>query len=532
LRRSLLLALLAFVVFAGSVPSGFVLDDRAAIETNPIVNGNLPAGAVWSHDFWGTQPPQMGMFRPVATLWFRLDWMLGSGHPFWFHLTNVLLHALVVAVAYRVGRKLLGETPAIIGALFMATFAAPAEAVQGLVGRADLALALFALLGLAAHRTAGSRGALVSALCFALALGSKESAVVVPAVWLLFDQWKPAERSLRTAILRLLACVPVVGLYSLLRAQAVGAWFRPKADPLLSPLGVADSVGRVFGAGRVFLAHYLKGMVDPFDRLYLCTEPACHPSTPSDAIAWLGLFAAGALVAGIVLLARRRSAAALGLAWFALLFLPISNFLVGSTTSYAERLLYAPAIGLGWAMGVGIERLQTRSAFPGLGRALLVLVLVLNALAVQLRHLDWRSDATLFLSGVEASPDDTVVQVNAAHAHFQQGRMEDAAQHAQAALELWPSNVPAASLLGGALDALDRPNEASAVFRQALEGPGREDVALMTEYARFLAHRGQLADAKVWIARAVGRAPSDAEAVEMQRRIEQALIRQATGATP
>ncbi|MFY0578274.1 hypothetical protein ACN28S_31700 [Cystobacter fuscus] len=187
-RGWVLLGAWTALVYAGAVPSGFVLDDHYAVESNPVVQGEVSPVEAFTRDYWGRVPPDtIGTYRPLAVLTFVLDARVGDGAPWVFHLTNVLLHVLAVLALFGVWRAWAGDTIAWAAAALFAALAAPAEAVHSIVGRADVLAALFGLLGWAAHRAPGLRAATLAAVCYALALLSKESALLYPLVWCLME---------------------------------------------------------------------------------------------------------------------------------------------------------------------------------------------------------------------------------------------------------------------------------------------------------------------------------------------------------
>lgn len=136
----------------------------------------------------GTRFTEVGLFyRPIASLTYAFDHALWGLDPFGYHLTNLLLHGLAavlvaVAVAALLDRPLVGY----LSALLFAVHPLTAEVVPTAARRQDVLLALFVLSALAlfvrAHREE-SRPALFGALlAYALALGSKELAVILPGV--------------------------------------------------------------------------------------------------------------------------------------------------------------------------------------------------------------------------------------------------------------------------------------------------------------------------------------------------------------
>lgn len=484
--RAALLATLAFGAFAGSATSERVLDDTPAIWENPVVRGVVPVREAFVRDSWGLRGPNgLRTFRPLQQLMFAAEYRVGGGDLRILHLVSALLHGLVVAAIYLVFRRLAPEEVALVAAAFAAVVAAPGEAVQSLVGRADVLLALFALLGLAAHRRPGARAAALAALCLAGAFLSKETAVFLPAAWLALDWILPptdAQATLSRRVARF-ALYATLGLAWLLWRQHIfGTWRPPNTDALSNPLAVAALGPRVLGAGRMFAAHYLRGIIDPSHRLYMCSAPECGPAGPGDPVAWLGL----ALVAGLLWaclgLRRRAPIAAAGLAWFLTLFLPVSNLLAASSTPYAERLLYAPLIGLALLLGAGAKALASRTR-PTLAYGTVAALCLGNLAAVQVRNLDWRSNAALYLSALNVIPKSAVVQCHAAHAWFERHDLARADHHATAALDLWPDLPECVLLLGRLREIEGRFDEADRLFTRALRlGPRPATVLACADY--------------------------------------------------
>src|SRR5439155_204024 len=219
-----------------------------------------------------------------------------------------------------------------VAGLLAAVLAPGAEAVQAVVGRADLLQALFCVLGLWLHR----RGSLLAAAAFFCSLLSKESAVMAPFAYAAFDALTPAERRTPWA-----AYVVAAAAYAGLR-YAVAGPMSPVVQAQMNPLVMAPLLESILGAGRVLLERYAWGIVDAFRRLYDCSARECGPAPVSDALAWGGLALALALGAAPIILRKRQPQVAAGLAWFVLFFLPVSNLLLRGPTLYGERLLYVP----------------------------------------------------------------------------------------------------------------------------------------------------------------------------------------------
>ncbi|EDW03302.1 GH11163 [Drosophila grimshawi] len=147
---------LAFVLYLNTLNAGFVYDDRRAILGNADVTGAGPLAQLLQHDYWGTaltDSGSHGSWRPLCVLSFRLNFVLGGGVPFSFHLINILLHCLVTALVGLVARTLLPTRAGVwcTAALF-AAHPIHTESVAGIVGRADLSATIFCLLAFLVYR--------------------------------------------------------------------------------------------------------------------------------------------------------------------------------------------------------------------------------------------------------------------------------------------------------------------------------------------------------------------------------------------
>jgi len=513
--------LVALAVYAGVLPAGFVFDDVPALLENPVVNGERPFAEVWTRDFWGKPPERsIGSYRPVALGSLAVDARLFGLTPGPFHAINWVLHALVTGLVMLAGRRLVGDRAAWWAGLVFATLAAPSEAVQGIVGRADLLLGATALLGLRAHRQPGPWGAALAVAAFGLALGSKESAVMLPVAWASLDLLLPVGAPRRRIGRFALYGLVFVG-YLVLRSRALGGLVTHPADPLSNPLWEADLASRTLGAGRVFLTRYLAGLADPFRRLYDCSAQACGPAEPSDIWAWAGIACFLGLLVAPLLLRRTSPGAAAGLSWAFWVFLPASNLVILGPTIYGERLWYVPAIGLALAAGVLMDRLGDRLHRPGLAWAMMGIWLVLNAVSVQQRNLDWRTPKSLYESGLLDAPDSAKVRYNVATVRFNEGDLQAAEVHSRAAVALWPRHPEARALLAATRDLQGHPEEAEQEFATALrETPGAD---AFFHAATFLARHSRLQEARSLVERARRSFPEDRRLRDLQWRIEERL---------
>ena len=96
----LLLAVLAVAAYAGTLGNQFTFDDRAIIETDPSTANSQSLARLVISPYWTGEGRANRLYRPVTSLSFALNGILGGARPWTFHLVNLLLHALVCIVLY------------------------------------------------------------------------------------------------------------------------------------------------------------------------------------------------------------------------------------------------------------------------------------------------------------------------------------------------------------------------------------------------------------------------------------------------
>jgi tetratricopeptide (TPR) repeat protein len=419
-----LLAVLCLAVYANSLAGEFVWDDNVQIVRNQSIRSleNIPrmfTSSLWSFagaDIAGTNT----YYRPLQTIVFTVVYRLAGLSPMAYHIANVLLHTLATLVVYALFLELrvFGQASLVPAALF-AVHPVHVEAVAWIAGVGELACGFFyftALWMFCRYLNGGRGGWLgISALCFFLALLSKEMAVTLPAAALLILWMKRGELQLSTrkSILSLLPYTFVLALYGAVRLSVIGA----SVPPALSATGSAlDWVT----LGIWMFGRYLRYAFVPYPLVafHLTSLPLAH-RIPSTALYAL-------LIAAIVLLLYlRRNAARTGLFWmgmFAVMLTPVFYF-KGITGGFlfSERYLYiptVPAMALLTALGMQLPRKPAIVAALTLGAVFSVATILENKV--------WRNDETLYARNVAIYPENTYGWVRLAGIHLNKGNSSQA----------------------------------------------------------------------------------------------------------
>jgi protein O-mannosyl-transferase len=375
----------------------FLYDDIGMISENAFLEEPANLGRVLTGRTLA-DPHVVNGRRPAVLATYFLDRAWHGLRPAGWRATNLLLHLgcavfLMLLVTRLTGHRFLAAATGLMFGLHPVLV----EAVHAPGFRADMLCFLFILgflhlhLGAPGRSASGRAGGLA---CLALALLSKETALAAPlvlgALMALFPAAFPAVR--RTRLGALAACLMLAGVFFVLWVllptdlqAAGGSW---NGESLRFPATVWSVPALWTRTLRLLLVPWPLNVTPAF-------EPVATPFSLRFAagIFWLGICGWGAWRAH-----RAEPAVALGLAWMAVFFLPVSN-LWPLLHPVADRYLYAIVPGFALLTGWLLAQ-QTRR-----GRACgLAALAAVYGLLVTLRLAQWGSAEKLWTSAYFQNP--------------------------------------------------------------------------------------------------------------------------------
>ena len=183
-------------LYANSLNGPFIVDDLSYVVSNRLVLGGGNFLSYFGEGFCEASSRGFGCpyYRPLLNLSFRLDYLLWGMNPFGFHLTNVVIHTLVVLLLYVVTRVVFQQRlVAIVASLLFAVHPIHVESVAFVSARTDPPAALFFLLSFLGFyfylkRSQWSLYAYsLSLMAFVMALMTKEIGITIPVILLAYD---------------------------------------------------------------------------------------------------------------------------------------------------------------------------------------------------------------------------------------------------------------------------------------------------------------------------------------------------------
>jgi Flp pilus assembly protein TadD len=453
-----LLLLAVIAVFGQTAGHDFVnFDDDVYVYDNPMVTAGVTLkGLAWAF----LHPSHVDYWRPLSFLSHLLDCQFyglwAGGH----HLTNVLLHMVVVVVLFLVLQAMTGGMwrSALVAAVF-AIHPLRVESVAWVTERKDVLGGLFFVLTLAAYvryarRPAPGRYGAVAVL-FAAGLMCKPTLVPLPLVLLLLDYWPLGRTGLGELVLEKLPLLALAAASCFLTVWTGENALQPVKN---TPLSVRT------GNALVSVLTYVGQLFWPAGLAPWYPNPEGGPAVWAVGLAVVALLA----VSAAVLAVRRRQPWLLtGWFWYLAMLTPTLSM----SQARMDRFTYLSQIGvcvaLTWAAAERTARWRggRRAArWAVAAGAVTALSIVAHA---QCAH--WRDSESLWTHTVACTSRNPLAHTDLGLALASRGEFAEAIEHYRTALEIQPDSIQAHNDLGLALAGCGKFDEAIDHFRTALE---------------------------------------------------------------
>jgi len=435
-----LLAVIVLFVYAPSLSNEFVnWDDGKLIYNNETVK-NFSWESIKTA--WTTFDPEL--YIPLTRFSYQVEYFIFAHNPFYFHLTDLLLHIINTILVFWLLLVLTGKRSiSFFVALLFGIHTLNVEAVAWASARKAVLSSFFFLLSMVSYamfmmKSRKKKYYIWSLLAFFLGLLSKVSIVVLPVLLLLIEYWKQGEIRRRDVLIKwpffliatIFGCIAIVG-----KTQNI-LWL---------------STWDVFLLACRSTVFYFEKLVAPLHLSAFYHEHAAI--TLSSATYFVPLLILIFLLIGVVFSLRWTRLISFCSLWFMILLVPsFSTFIKGGEVFFAsDRYVYLAAIGFFLlvvsAVYAAVQRMQIKHA-SHIAMGVLCAVSLWFASLTHTQSLVWKDTMTLFESAVESRPDVFFSQHNLGWMYFVEGDMDRAIAHLHNAIEIDPTNARAHSNLG------------------------------------------------------------------------------------
>lgn len=412
-------AVVILIVFGNVLFNGFVYDDHYLIKDNPYIKNFSYLGKVLSSDVAVTSSIEKpsGYYRPLSMFFLMVIYKLWGLNTFGLHLMTLLIHLANTFFVFLLIKKISTDVRlGFIAALLFAVHPIHVEAVAPIFNFMGILATLFSLSAFLAfvksRQEGGKRFFVLSAFLFLCAVFSKEEAITLPAIFILYDlyfvsnfKWKAFVRQCKDYLwFFLLAGLYVAArLVVMQKPAALGFW---NLDLAFSVSPTKTLFLQIISIAKIF-SDYLNLLIFPFklSAYYLLDDPLL--------LSGLQIFLSVFIVLGLIVyafyFAKKQK-----LISFSIFFFFISSFMISNLIPigglFAERFMYFPSVFYCVVLAYLFVKLFAyfQDKNNSLGKlvifSIFFIVVGLYAQAAAVRNYVWRNDVILWSDTAQKTP--------------------------------------------------------------------------------------------------------------------------------
>ena len=489
----ILIVVLTALVYASSLKNSFVWDDHHVIVNNNFIKSWKNFPLIFSkaylisgpeRDFYSGHNIGSGQltYRPVITIFHFIDYSFWRLNAFGYHLTNLILHIFnAILLYFFIGLVVKDRRIGLVSSILFALHPVNSESVNVITFRGDLLVFLFFIssffLFIRSDYYKGRKRLfyyIASILLFSLALFSKEMAITLPVLLMLYDYYFVFDGKLKKVLShfksRYIGYIAVSLIYLWIWSFPMG-----NINKMVIEYPGSNFYTNLLTISRVF-ATYIKWLFIPID---------IHATLPYDSSLFLysfftpeALFSVLLVIACLVLavaLHRRSRIISFAILWFFIILLPVSN-IVPISNIMASRYLYISTAGFCLLIAWLLRKLPTLKIFSvspnilqRISKELLVVLLIFYSVFTIIRSFAWRNSATIWLEVAEAYPNHPLPRRNLGAWFKKSGLPDKAIDEFKIAISMDPTFTLAYNDLGVCYYEKGLFDEAIEEFKKALE---------------------------------------------------------------
>ncbi|MDD2927356.1 MAG: tetratricopeptide repeat protein [Candidatus Omnitrophica bacterium] len=460
------------VFYSNSLQNPFIWDDKALIVRNPVIRNWTGLPAVFTSDLYSGIDFGSNFYRPLQAVSYMWDYHFWQLNPYGYHLTNIVLHALVAFLVFLLGYAILKEISSAFGAaLLFSVSPLHTEAVTYISGRADMLMGLFLLASLLLFIRGGYR--FLAWLAFIPALLAKELAIVFPLVILayLFYYRREELKDPGSLLKPLLPFLVIDFIYILSR---VSFFSFPRTYP--PALTKYPLLLRITALPEVIFT-YLRLLFLPLD-LHMSWTVSKPVSFLHFFLSWFFLVLICVACAYALRNRKNNKAPAFMLGWALIFFFPQSGVLP-INAFIAEHFIYLSSISFFMLLAYLLHRYLGKGVFI----FSIIGLVVFYGLLTLCRNLEWRSPELFYEKIIQFSPSSFKAHNNLGLQYEGRFLYTKAIIEYKKALEINPDLFEARSNLANLYFKMGKFNEARREYLKAeknvpLKKKGRIEYAL------------------------------------------------------
>ncbi|MFH1368917.1 MAG: tetratricopeptide repeat protein [Elusimicrobiota bacterium] len=427
-------ALIAGILYFNSLKGSFFWDDKQQILENYTAKSFSKAFSAFAPYFWNNETTSTkGQYRPLRNITFAFDYGVWGANPYGYHLTNYMLNILAVYLFCVLSRELSASSrTALFSGMLFSAYPMHVESVTYIKNRSDVICMVFILLAFIMFIKERHGWAL---LAYALALISKEMALVFPAAAVLYLIYRKRSGEILGKTWPYFALAAGFALFKIF-------FLRSQTGEIFSGIpGVSQPM-----LALSTLCNYIQISLLPLV-FNIERELQTISSLPGWQLLVTGL--ASALVLFAAIRSKNREMNLFFIAWFILFLVPVMNILPIAGRLIAEQRLYIPSAGLCLLGGsLADEFYSSGAAGQRMAAALLIGITMLFSVKVIQRNELWKDELLLWDRTAARNPTNTRVLNNLANVLMERGNYEASERIFRNVVSLAPDDAAAYGNIG------------------------------------------------------------------------------------
>lgn len=424
---ALLLAVVAFIVYANTLKNNFALDDSVMIVNNALVNKGvsaIPELFTTPHQ-WGFWAIENDEYRPLPLVLHAIVFQVAGMNPLPFHFVNILLFACCVVLLFRFLVKLFDgkrTNAAFIAALLFALHPLHTEVVANIKSCDEMLSFLFTFLGmnvfLAYAKSGKATHLFVGFLYIFLAYLSKETVVTFLAIIpLVFFFYRDENRKRGVHILG--CAIAATALFLVIRFAVLNHYHANNMTKInvienaLVKEGLS-SESRIATA-ILILGYYVKLLLVPYplvSEYSYNTIPFTHFSDWRVLLS-VAFYLAIAIIGVVRFMKNKKDPYAFGIFFFLVTIALFSNLFIMIKSTMGERFLFFPSVGFCLVVALLVDKWLAKQGQdsvvygqPKLWAVLAPICIIYSVIVID-RNGDWFDNHTIFVTDVKKTPENS-----------------------------------------------------------------------------------------------------------------------------
>ncbi|HPK09394.1 MAG TPA: tetratricopeptide repeat protein [Saprospiraceae bacterium] len=557
----LILFAFSFLLYANTLNHEYTQDDAIVITQNEFTNQGISGipKILGNDTFLGFFKSEEklnlvsgGRYRPLSLILFSVEVQLFGLNPFYGHLINVILYALLVLMIFKSLNLVLNyaqlyddatnKSLSFLIALAYSAHPVHTEVVANIKGGDEILAMLFSMISfyyswkfLISSKT---KDVLVALFALFLGLLSKENSIsfvfIIPMSMLLFSDFSFKEITRKASLL----LIPAVA-FVLIRMNIVKSALSEVPNELMNNPFLKIVNGQYI---HYNFSEKLASIIYTFGeylRLLLFPHTLTHDYYPMQVglKSWgnpeviLTIMVIATLLYLVFSKRKKWPLFTFSILYFAASIFLMSNLMFPVGTNMNERFLFMPSLGFSILTVLGFYKLYTKGNKNATIAIFTILIILYSAKTIS-RNRVWHDDYTLFTTDVEVSTNSAKCQNAAGGAILDKMDKNDqniinseslrAEGHLKKAVEIHPNYAAAHLLLGNALLYQGKHQEAIIEYETTLQlQPSNRDASsnlalAYRDYGKYLGEKkSDFSGAQNMLLKSYAMNPDDAETVRL-----------------